>query len=66
VAAIDNENDRMIYVRPDYSYYEFQHPAAERLTDPLWMQLLMSNKAPPRPAWTSAFQSAKLRRAAGK
>ena len=33
IAAIDNENDRMIYVGPAYSYYEFRHPAAVRLTD---------------------------------
>jgi hypothetical protein len=66
VVAIDNETDRMIYVGPAYSYYEFHHPAANRLTDPEWMQMLATQKEPSRPAWTAAFQSPKLRRHAGK
>ncbi len=66
VMAIDNENDRMIYVGPAYSYYEFQQPAADRLTDEHWSQLLATKKEPPRPSWTAAFQPPKLQRAVGK
>ena len=62
VMAIDNESDRMIYVGPAYSYYEFQQPAANRLTDPQWNEMLASKKEPPRPSWTAAFQSPKLQR----
>jgi hypothetical protein len=66
VVAIDNENDHMVYVGPAYSYYEFQQPAANRLTDQLWMKQLDEKTEPPRPEWTSAFQTPKLQRAAGK
>lgn len=62
VAAIDNEDDRMIYVGPVYSYYEFTQPASERLDDGLWTIMLMNKKEPPRPTWTSAFQAPKLQR----
>ena len=66
VMAIDNESDRMIYVGPAYSYYEFQQPADNRLTDPQWNEMLASKKEPPRPSWTSTFQAPKLQRQAGK
>ena len=56
----------MIYVGPAYSYYEFQQPADNRLTDPQWTVMLASKKEPPRPSWTAAFQSPKLQREAGK
>lgn len=62
VAAIDNDGDRMIYVGPAYSYYEFTQPAEERLTDEAWGKMLESGEAPPRPEWTSEFQGAKLKR----
>jgi hypothetical protein len=62
VAAIDNEDDRMIYVGPAYAYYEFSQPAASRLTDLEWQQMLMKGEAPPRPEWTKAFQGPKLKR----
>ena len=38
-----------------FSYYEFAWPAAERLTDEAWRELLNSGQAPPRPEWTSSF-----------
>lgn len=54
--AIDNEDDRMIYVGPAYSYYEFRHPAEKRLTDMEWAQLLFNREQrPARPSWTASF-----------
>ncbi|MDH3529112.1 MAG: DUF3160 domain-containing protein [Acidobacteriota bacterium] len=38
-----------------FSYYEFVHPASDRLTDLKWQQLINSKKAPPPPAWTKSF-----------
>jgi hypothetical protein len=65
VAAIDNEVDRMIYVGPVYSYYEFHQPVEKRLTDDHWQQMLATGKAPPRPAWTDDFQGPPVKRDAG-
>jgi hypothetical protein len=62
VVAIDHEKDRMIYVGPAYSYYEFQQPAGDRLTDEKWEQMLDTDSAPPRPAWTEVFQAPTLKR----
>ena len=54
IAAIDNNDDKMIFVGPAYSYYEFKHPASNRLTDSKWQEILMKNP-PKRPAWTKAY-----------
>jgi hypothetical protein len=66
VAAIDNDGDRMVYVGPVYSYYEFLQPAEDRLTDEAWGKLLEAGEAPPRPAWIDLFQAPKLKREAQK
>jgi len=66
VVAIDNEDDRAIYVGPAYSYYEFTHPAADRLTDEAWTEMLDGDERPSRPAWTSAFQPEALQREVGE
>jgi hypothetical protein len=57
IAAIDNEDDRTIYVGPAYTYYEFHQPVDRRLTDGEWQQMLWKVEAPQRPAWTDAFQA---------
>jgi hypothetical protein len=57
VIAVDNEKDRAVYVGPLFSYYEFCHPVADRLTDPQWQLMLATGKAPARPAWAQAFQA---------
>jgi len=36
---------------PVFSYYEFKHPIADRLTDEMWQPLLDSPKRPERPKW---------------
>jgi hypothetical protein len=66
VVAIDNEDDRMIYVGPAYSYYEFHQPAGNRLTDEKWKQMLVTENEPPRPSWTNNFQAPRLERDVGK
>src|SRR5262249_46642652 len=53
--AIDNDADKMVYVGPLFSYYEFRQPVRERLTDPEWGQMIAGGKLPPRPEWTKEF-----------
>ena len=38
-----------------FSYYEFKHPAADRMTDEAWRAMLKSASAPPAPVWTKSF-----------
>jgi len=38
-----------------FSYYEFKHPMAERLTDEKWREMLKQGYAPERPTWISSF-----------
>ena len=59
VIAIDNDGDRMVYVGPLYSYYEFRQPVEKRLTDPEWQRMIHEGKLPPRPDWTKDFVAPK-------
>jgi hypothetical protein len=46
------------------SYYEFEHPAMDRLTDEKWQARINVGKTPPPPVWTKTFLlPAKPRRA---
>ncbi len=45
-----------------FSYYEFTHPAADRLTDEKWQKMLDSGRAPAPPAWTKSFLLPKVKR----
>jgi hypothetical protein len=65
VAAIDNQDDRMVYAGPAYSYYEFQRPAEGRLNDQEWALLLAKGEAPARPEWTKTFQAKREERNLG-
>ncbi|MBK6589233.1 MAG: DUF3160 domain-containing protein [Acidobacteria bacterium] len=38
-----------------FSYYEFIHPAADRLTDEKWQKMVNLGRAPEPPAWTRSF-----------
>ncbi len=38
-----------------YSYYEFSWPAADRLTNEKWKEMLESDSMPDQPAWTKAY-----------
>jgi hypothetical protein len=55
VIAIDNDKDRMVYVGPLYSYYEFRQPVGQRLTDPEWQGMINRSQLPARPEWTKEF-----------
>jgi hypothetical protein len=59
VIAIDNDKDHMVYVGPLYSYYEFQQPVQQRLTDPEWQSMIAKGKLPTRPDWTKDFVAPK-------
>ncbi len=54
-AAIDNDGDRALYAGPVMSYYEFTHPASDRLTDQQWAQKIWSANIPDRPSWLAPF-----------
>jgi hypothetical protein len=38
-----------------FSYYEFQQPAADRLTDEKWQARINAGRAPEPPVWTKTF-----------
>lgn len=38
-----------------FSYYEFEHPSDDRLTDEKWQKMIKEQKAPPSPDWTKSF-----------
>lgn len=38
-----------------FSYYEFEYPAAHRLTDESWQEMLKRGRAPEPPPWVSSF-----------
>ncbi len=38
-----------------FSYYEFRHPAADRLTDAKWQEFLNAGRTPDVPVWTRSF-----------
>ncbi len=62
VVAIDNQNDRAVYVGPVSSYYEFTEPAARRLTNEEWQQRILDGKLPPRPSFVRSFQGPRTSR----
>jgi hypothetical protein len=57
VIAIDNRGARAVYVGPIFSYYEFRHPAEDRLTDQRWAAMLVQDHIPAPPDWTKEFQA---------
>ncbi len=63
--AVNNGNDRRVYVGPVYSYYELVVPPTERLTDEDWASMLSRDAQVPRPKWTGTFIGKKVRRALG-
>ncbi|HYF91271.1 MAG TPA: DUF3160 domain-containing protein [Symbiobacteriaceae bacterium] len=40
-----------------YTYYEFLHPAADRMTDEAWLAQVQAHQTPPQPDWTASFIS---------
>jgi hypothetical protein len=51
VLVPDDQGKFQVAVGGVYSYYEFKTKVGERLTDESWRALLVSGKAPARPAW---------------
>jgi len=57
VVAIDNGKDRMAFVGPTYTYYEFTQPVDHRLTDAEFKSKLQSEQISESPRRTKARQS---------
>jgi hypothetical protein len=57
VIAIDNRRDKAVYVGPIFSYYEFCHPAEDRLTDERWQTMIVNDGLPSPPDWTRVFRA---------
>jgi hypothetical protein len=55
--AVERNGRRELACGAVFTYYEFTHPAEDRMTDEKWRELLSSDKAPKPPAWTSSFIS---------
>ncbi len=56
VVAVNNGDDRMTFVGPVSSYYEFTRSASDRLTDERFKSEFLDGREPERPAWISAFK----------
>jgi hypothetical protein len=55
IIAIDNGKDRVVYVGPTMSHYEFEMPSAQRKTDKEWKKDIIDGKFPPRPDYTRGY-----------
>ncbi len=55
--AFERDGRRQLACGATHSYYEFTHPASDRLNDAAWQQLLGTPEAPKMPAWTKSFVS---------
>lgn len=55
VIAIDNGKDRVVYVGPTMSHYEFEMPGVARKSDKEWKTELLGGKCPPRPDYTRGY-----------
>ncbi len=55
VIAIDNGKDRMLFLGPTMSHYEFELSGANRKSDSEWRADLKAGKTPPRPEWTREY-----------
>lgn len=55
MVAIDNGKDRVLYLGPTFSHYEFETPNAQRKTDKEWKADLLEGKIPPRPDHTRGY-----------
>ncbi len=55
--AVPYQSHREIARGAVFAYYEFTHPAEDRLTDEKWRSLLETPDAPASPLWTKSFVS---------
>jgi hypothetical protein len=57
LAIVPIEGKLMLTRGATFSYYEFKHPASDRLTDEKWQAMIKNNRAPLPPVWTKSFLS---------
>ena len=55
VIVADQDSHSKVFVGPTYSYYEFAHPASDRMTDGAWQASLRRNDHPARPEFIQAM-----------
>jgi len=57
VPVVDNDGKPILQVAKGgvFSYYEFPWPAADRLTDEKWRQMLQDGNPPGQPEWMNGF-----------
>lgn len=53
--AVDNGPDRMVFVGPVLSHYEFTKPYGTRLTDEQWKASVKAGTLPAPPPWTESY-----------
>ncbi|HEY9829927.1 MAG TPA: DUF3160 domain-containing protein, partial [Stenomitos sp.] len=53
--AVDNGEDKMVYVGPVLSHYEFEMPGVSRKSDSEWRGEIQLGKVPLRPDWTKDY-----------
>ncbi len=58
IVAIDNGAERMAFIGPIYSYYEFERPITDRLTDEAFSASLDLGTIGGRPKWTGVYEPA--------
>jgi hypothetical protein len=56
-AVVPVEGELRIASGAVYSYYEFTWPAADRLTDQKWKQMLESGETPEQPGWVQTYRA---------
>lgn len=55
VAVVPVEGKLLLARGAVFSFYEFQQPASNRLSDEAWQAMLRAGKAPAPPIWTKSF-----------
>jgi hypothetical protein len=55
IVAIDNGKDRVLYLGPTLSHYEFETPLSGRKTDNAWKVDYLNGDVPPRPERTRGY-----------
>ena len=53
--AVKIKTNIMLTKGAGFSYYEFKHPMADRLTDKAWQDMLISDNPPEIPQWAADF-----------
>lgn len=53
--AMEYQGQWYLLVGGVYSYYEFQQPIADRLTDEAWRERWYRGQVPPPPSWTASY-----------